>query len=59
MERFDVEVDRRSTNNFEGEEEITQKEGIEEMMKIYYNFETQFMIVNNGKFGGGRILLNP
>jgi hypothetical protein len=23
MERFDIEVDRRSMNNFEGEEEIT------------------------------------
>ena len=59
MERFDIEVDRRSMNIFEGEEEITQKEGNEEMMKIYSNLETQFMMVNNGKFGGGRILLNP
>jgi hypothetical protein len=29
------------------------------MMKIYSNLETQYMMVNNGKFGGGRILLNP
>ncbi len=29
------------------------------MMKIYSNLETQFMMVNNGKFGGGRIILNP
>lgn len=29
------------------------------MMKIYSNIETQFMMVNNGKYGGGRIILNP
>ena len=29
------------------------------MMKIFSNLETQYMMVNNGKFGGGRILLNP
>ena len=29
------------------------------MIKIYSNLETQFMMINNGKYGGGRMLLNP
>lgn len=40
MEKFDIEVDSRSMNDFEGEEQITQKEINSEMMKIYSNLET-------------------
>lgn len=29
------------------------------MKTIYENVETQFMMINNGKFAGGRMIVNP
>lgn len=31
----------------------------DEMVQIIKNLDTQLVMVNNGKYGGGRIMLNP